>query len=258
MAALIRDTREMSYVVLTDRAVPYLLARLRWPDVAQALTGTSPGWLDDPGLFDLHYDSSAVNVSFSQAASVAAGWGMQLRAGAAAEGPVMRRTSPSRPDKSHRNRRAWGIELVGSRRSSSRRVPRLQPVHEKAAPVSGAMRGPESALVERRRYPRVRIDGTAHIRSGLATISAGLVDLGQGGVRFVQPESPSALVPGATLEGPFLFEAGGSASRLCLDVAGRIIWRRRIGASMHFGVAFADLADAESEGLQLFLAAGHG
>jgi hypothetical protein len=253
MAALIRDTREMSYLVLTDRAVPYLLARLRWPDVAQAMTVSSPHWLENPGLFDLHYDSSAVNVSFSQAASVAAGWGTQLRAGAAADGPVMRRMSSSLHEKSRRNEHAWSIGFVGRRRDSSRRVPRLQPVGEMAAPVRGA----EGALLERRRYPRLRIDGRAHIRSGPATISAGLVDLSQGGMRFVQLEPPSALTPGAALEGPFLFEAEGNASRICLDVAGRIVWRHSIGASTHFGVAFSDLADAETEGLQLFLAATH-
>jgi hypothetical protein len=254
MTALLRDTREMSYLVLTDRAVPYLLARLRWPDVAQAMTVSSPQWLEDPGLFDLHYDSGAVNLSFSQAASVAAGWGTQLRAGAA-EGPINRRMSSSLLEKSRGNGHAWSVGFVRRRRGSSRRVPRLQPVGERAAAVSGVTRGPESALPDRRRFPRLRIDGRAHIRSGPATISAALVDLSQGGMRFVQPEPPSALAPGATLEGPFLFEAEGSASRICLDVAGRIVWRRSIGASTHFGVAFSDLPDADTEGLQLFLAA---
>jgi hypothetical protein len=258
VAALIRDTREMSYLVLTDRAVPYLLARLRWPDVAQALTVSSTDWLDDPGLFDLHYDSGAVNVSFAQAASVAASWGMQLRAGAATQGPVIRRMSSTRSEKSGRNGHAWTIGFVGRGRGSSPRIPRLRPVHDKAAPASGATRGPESALLERRRYPRVRIAGRAHIRSGPATISAELVDLGPGGLRFVQPKPPFALAPGATLEGPFLFEAEESPSRICLDVTGRIVWGRGIGASTHFGVAFNDLADAESQGLQLFLAAAQG
>jgi len=257
MAALIRDTREMSYLVLTDRAVPYLLARLRWPDVAQAMTVSRPRWLEDPGLFDLHYDCGAVNVSFAQAASVAAGWGSRLRPEAAAEGPVMRRMSSSLLEKSRRNGHAWSIEFVGRRRGSSRRVAYPRPVSVKGAPADGAARGPESAHLERRRYPRVRIDGTAHIRSGPASISAGLVDLSEGGMRFVQPGPQPALTPGAALDGPFLFAAEGNASRICLDVAGRIVWRRSIGASTHYGVAFSDLAEAENEGLQLFLAAAH-
>jgi PilZ domain len=255
MAAVIRDTREMSYLVLTDRAVPYLLARLRWPDVAQAMTVSSPRWLEDPGLFDLHYDCSAVNVSFSQAASVAAGWGAQLRPEPAAEGPVIRRMSSSLHVKSRRNGHARSIRFVGRRRGSSRRVPRLQSASERAALASGAVHGPDSALLERRRYPRVRVDGRAHIRSEPASISARLVDLSQGGMRFVQLEPQPALTPGAALEGPFLFEAEGNASRICLDVAGRIVWRRTIGARTHYGVAFRDLADAENEGLRLFLAA---
>ena len=35
----------MRYLVLADRAVPYLLARVRWPDVAQAISAAAPtGW----------------------------------------------------------------------------------------------------------------------------------------------------------------------------------------------------------------------
>jgi hypothetical protein len=237
MAALIQDTREMSYLVLTDRAIPYLLARLRWPDVAQAITVSRTHWLEDPGLFDLHYDSSAVNVSFSQAASVAAGWGVQLSGQAADGGRARRPRSSNGSDISRRERRTWSLEIVGQRRRAS---------------GYGASVG-----VERRGHPRVRIDGRAHVRSGLATISASLVDLSQGGVRFMQPEAPSALAAGATLDGPFLFEADRTSSRICLDVAGRIVWRRSIGAGTHFGVAFSDLADAEAEGLQSFLAAAH-
>ena len=59
-AAVMPGTGEMKYLVLADRAVPYLLARVRWPDVAQAISAASPGWLDDQGLFDLPYDPSAV------------------------------------------------------------------------------------------------------------------------------------------------------------------------------------------------------
>src|SRR6516225_5070655 len=72
-------TSDVTYLLLADRASPYLLARVRWPDVAQAITKASQDWLDDPGLFDLPYEPSAVKVSFPQAASVAAAWGRQLR-----------------------------------------------------------------------------------------------------------------------------------------------------------------------------------
>ena len=105
---------------------------------------------------------------------------------------------------------------------------------------------------------RVRVDGRAHIRSGQTTISAGLVDLSEGGVRCVLPEDAALVTPGATLGGPFLLEAETTASRICLDVTGRISWRRSAGAGTHFGVAFGELADGETEGVHRFLAAASG
>src|ERR1019366_271819 len=72
-AEVVRDNGEVRYLVLADRAVPYLLARVRWPDVAQAISAASPDWIEDSGLFDLPYDPSAVTVSFPQAAAVASG-----------------------------------------------------------------------------------------------------------------------------------------------------------------------------------------
>ena len=77
-------------------------------------------------------------------------------------------------------------------------------------------------------------------------------------MRCVLPEEPQLVAPGATLGGPFLLEAETTTSRLCLDVTGRISWRRSAGADTHFGVAFAELADGETEGLQRFLAAANG
>jgi hypothetical protein len=118
---------EIAYLVLTDRAAPYLLARVRWPDVAQAITAGSPDWLDDPGLFDLPYHPSAVNVSFAQAASVALGWGRQLSAEAAQGVPSFIRRMPANwSDLSPVERRAYGLESVGRKRVSPRRLRRLR------------------------------------------------------------------------------------------------------------------------------------
>ena len=82
------------------------------------------------------------------------------------------------------------------------------------------------------------------------------------GLRCVLLEAPPGVTPGATLGGPFLLEAEGLTSRICLDVTGRISWHRSSEAGTHFGVAFAQLADGETEGLRRFLAdarkrAGH-
>ncbi len=284
------STGEVQYLVLTDRAVPYLLARVRWPDVAQAIGAGSADWLDDPGLFDLPYDPSAKTVSFSQAASVAAGWGRELHDGAAVGAPsFMRRMPANWSDLSAAERRAWGLESLGRRRASARQVRRLRATQAKIAAASlakanghvgdfagaeggsggfaggpaangqGSLAGVTSALgtaaAERRRDMRVRVDGRAHIRFGHTTIAAGLVDLSEGGVRCVMLETPPALAPGATLEGPFLLEAEVTTLRICLDVVGRISWQRSIGDGTHFGLIFEQLDDGETVGVQRFLAA---
>ena len=280
------SSREVTYLVLVDHAAPYLLARVRWPDVAQAITVGSPDWLDDPGLFDLPYEPSAVAVSFTQAASVAAGWGRQLHAEPAEGVPSFIRRMPANwSDLSPVERRAYGIESVGRRRVSARRLRRLRSSREKigvSAPaanrhvgahaggrnsagvdrpaanghgqVAGVTSGPGMAT-ERRRQVRVPVDGRAHIRYGHATISAGLVDLNEGGVRCVLAEASPMPAPGTTVDGPFLLEAEVTTSRICLSVAGRISWNRGVRAGTHFGVVFGELEDGETEGVQRFLVA---
>ena len=290
MPAVTPDTREVTYLVLADRAAPYLLARVRWPDVAQAITSGNPDWLDDPGLFDLPYEPSAVAVSFTQAASVAAGWGRQLRPEPADGAPSFIRRMPANwSDLSPVERRAYGLESVGRRRFSARPLRRLRsfrakigasvpaalqanghvgvlagegssagadrPAANDRSQVADMTNGFGSAGTERRRQLRVPVDGRAHIRYGHATISAGLVDLSEGGVQCVLPEAPPVLAPGATLDGPFLLEAEVTTSRICLGVAGRISWNRSIRAGTHFGVVFGELDDGETAGVRRFLVA---
>ncbi len=285
------DTSDVKYLVLADRAVPYLLARVRWPDVAQAISAARPDWLDDPGLFDLPHDPSVVTVSFPQAVSVAAGWGRQLHAEPAENVPsYIRRMPATWSDLSPSERRTWGIEFVGRRRAPARCIRRLRPLQAKIGGSSAAARangqtgalarpggdpgagvdvpatngrhqlahvtsGLGSVATERRRQVRVRLDGRAHIRYEHSTISAGLVDLGDRGVRCVLPEASSVVASGVTLTGPFLLEAEVAASRICLDVAGRISWHRSTEAGTHFGIAFEELANGETEGVQRLLAA---
>ena len=262
-------TREVTHVVLTDGAVPYLLARVRWPDVAQATTVGNRTWLDDPGLFDLRYSPNAVPLTFGQAASVAAGWGMQLGAEPASDAPSFIRRMPANwSDLSPVERRAFGIEFAGKKRASARHVRRLRAYRAKvgASSVSPPVNGQDintatsaaattsriEAATERRRHVRVRVDGRAHVRFGSTTVSADLVDLSEGGMRCVQPASPQ-LATGVTFDGPILLEARAATSRICLNVAGRIAWHRSVGASTHFGVAFEELTSGETDGLQWFL-----
>jgi hypothetical protein len=240
---------ELKYYVLADRAVAYLLARVRWPDVAQAISAASPDWLDDPGLFDLPYDPSALELSFEQAASVAAGWGRQLSAEAAADAPVYIRRMPANwSDLTPSERGAWGLEFVGRRHA---RVPRIR----RPAFVAGHR---ERAEVERRNDGRVRLGGRAHLRLEHTTLSAGLVDLSERGAGCVLPETTGLVASGAALTGPLLLEVESAAARICLDVTSRISWHRSTGDGTYFGVSFSDLTRDERRGVRRFLAAPSG
>ena len=237
------DNGTVTYLVLADRAVPYLLARVRWPDVAQAISAASPAWLDDPGLFDLPYDPTAVTLSFPQAASVAAGWGQRLSPEPTEDAPSYLRRMPANwSDLTPSELRTWGIEFIGRRRAAARRL------------GVGRAQLPKVAT-ERCSHPRLGLDGRAHIRSESTTISAGLVELGERGVQCVLPEASPLVEAGSTLAGPFLFETEAIASCICLNVPGRISWHQDTEAGTRFGVAFGDLAAGETDGVRWFLAA---
>ena len=279
-AEVVPDPGEVRYLVLADHAVPYLLARVRWPDVAQAISAVSPDWIEDAGLFDLPYDPSAVTVSFPQAASVAAGWGTQLHPDVAENVPAYIRRMPATwSNMSPSELRTWGIEPPGRRRAQARRRQRLralQALFDRSAQADSHRRqfarpaaGSRGMLVdgtsglgkveaERRGGARVRLVGRAHIRSEHTTVSAGLVDLSERGAQCMLLKTPGLLRPGATLGGPFVLEAEAEASRICLDVTGRISWYQSNGAGTHFGVTFGELANGETEGVRLLLAVAGG
>src|SRR5580692_4515642 len=148
------ESRGMQYLVLTDRAAAYFLARVRWPDVSQAVSVGSADWLDDPGLFDLPYNPDSVRVSFPQAVSVAAAFGVQLRAEPARGVPSFMRRMPSNwSDLSPAERRAFGLESGPRRRPPARRLRHLQSAQARAmaavrvrAGRPGRRRGPERAV----------------------------------------------------------------------------------------------------------------
>jgi hypothetical protein len=110
--------REVQYLVLPDAANPYLLARVRWPDVCQAISPVRPDWQDDPGLFDLPYDSNSVPVSRDQAALIATHWESRLPADAVVgtfEFPLMRRMPANWSNLSRAEKRAWSIDAMDTR-----------------------------------------------------------------------------------------------------------------------------------------------
>jgi PilZ domain len=239
---------EITYLVLADRAVPYLLARVRWPDVAQAISAGCPDWLDDIGLFDLPHDPNAVPVSFTQAASVAAGWGRKLGTEPAANVPSFIRRMPANwSDMTPGERRAFGLERAGRRRLPVRRLRRIR-----ASQATISAPAPEGDVAERRHQVRVRVDGRGHIRSGQSTVSAALVDLSEGGMRCVLPDASLVLTPGQELGGPFLLEGEAAGSRICIAVPGRISWILDSSSGTHFGLAFGDLNGGEIEGVHRF------
>jgi hypothetical protein len=106
---------EVQYLVLPDFEDPYLLARVRWPDVFQAISPVRPDWQDDPGLFDLPYSPSSTAVTFEQATVIAAEWGAELPNGEETELPrraLMRRMPADWSNLSRAEKRAWSIEFA--------------------------------------------------------------------------------------------------------------------------------------------------
>ena len=106
---------EVQYLVLPDSENPYLLARVRWPDVFQAISPVRPDWQDDPGLFDLPYSPSSTAVTLEQATAIAADWGAQLPADDDSGRPrraLMRRMPADWSNLSRAEKRAWSIEFA--------------------------------------------------------------------------------------------------------------------------------------------------
>ena len=133
----------MQYLVIPDSTNPYLLARVRWPDVAQAITAGCPDWLEDPGLFDLPIDPSSVAVTFERAAAIAASWGVNLDSEETfhSSGPSLIRRMPADwsnlvPAEIH----AWSLDFVDtgrrveSRPETSRARGRHAPSHSRMHP----------------------------------------------------------------------------------------------------------------------------
>jgi len=111
---------EVQYLVLAERDAPYLLARVRWPDVAQAMSAGCPYWQYDPGLFDLPYDPSSAKVTLAQASAIAAGWGASLVSRPTTSvPPVIRRMPANWSNLAPAERRVWSLEHVGRRRTSA-------------------------------------------------------------------------------------------------------------------------------------------
>jgi hypothetical protein len=132
----------VAYVVLPTAENPFLLARVRWPDVYQAISPVRPDWQEDPGLFDLPYAPTSVHVSYEEAAAIAADWGAELPAeNEKSAGPSLIRRMPSDwSELSTAERRAWSVEIDKSGRqamaaASVRRFTENQVVPAESSPA---------------------------------------------------------------------------------------------------------------------------
>jgi hypothetical protein len=113
------EPSEVQYMVLTNGVDPYLLARVRWPDVAQAISAECLEWQEDPGLFDLPTDPSGVRVTPDEAAEIAAGWGVNLfsdDAFHASGGSLIRRMPADWSNLAPAEVRAWSLDFVDRER----------------------------------------------------------------------------------------------------------------------------------------------
>jgi hypothetical protein len=107
---------EVQYLVLPDADNPALLARVRWPDVCQAMSHGRPIWQEDLGLFDLPYAPTSTAVTVEQAIAIAAGWGVRLDPNEPPKSEValMRRMPPDWTELSPAERRAWSLDAAGA------------------------------------------------------------------------------------------------------------------------------------------------
>jgi hypothetical protein len=295
----------IKYFVLGGATNPYLLARVRWPDVGQAITAGCRNWLDDLGLFDLPYDPISAPVSFDQAAAIASEWGTSLPSAETAiecARPLIRRMPADWSRLTPAEKRAWALEFVPTglradaireraeaedpharrrrfplraRRRKSDQVDQVDQVSEPApaastdseettdpVPVNGHAPEPvravlgspaESPSPERRLHARVPARGRAQIRCGDRTVSATLVDVSQGGVRWRIFDADAALEVGEQLEPSLVLEEDGSGKEVSLDVGGTVMWGENTVVGAQFGVAFEPLSADQTDRVQHLL-----
>jgi len=271
-----RELGEIRYLVLPDSVSPCLLARVRWPDVAQAVSALRPEWLYDPGLFDLPYNPASATVTFARAAAIADDWGVDILADTAEPVPSLIRRLPANwsslvPAERH----AWSL-APARRRARASSPGRVRPLFGifKVSPVPGretpggvpsaaglavapnGTKQPAVPAAERRRHSRTHVVGRAQLRCGQKTVTANLIDVSRGGVRFsVYKGQPAALRANVNLRPPLVLEDQASSSRIRLDVAARVAWHKDLGSGRQLGLAFSDLNKAQVEQIHDFLAA---
>ena len=282
-------TAEVKYYVLGVPANPYLLARISWPDIAQAISAGRRNWLDDLGLFDLPYDPISTEVTFDDAAAIASKWGTSLPSEQTAIDcplPLIRRMPADWSGLTPAEKRAWALEFIptGLRADAShqraevkalqseRRRARLRTIRRalggykdpadvvvtnghSPVPVAASATSPAEPAEspDRRRHARVPTGGRAQIRCGNRTVSATLVDVSQGGVRWHLLDTQEAPKVGEELHPSLVLEGSGPEDQVNLDVGATVMWGSDMEPGAQFGVAFQQLTEEQSEQIQHLL-----
>jgi hypothetical protein len=259
--------KDAQYLVFPSGDRPYLLACVRWPDIALAISTHCTAWREDQGLFDLPYEPGAQVVSAGEAAAIAAAWGGELPADSAlvdAELALHRRMPANWSHLSPVERRAWL-----PRRPPVARPPRIAAVQ--AAPGFAVLEGVEVAEPyqpvldgagdgqasgpDRRRYERVTARGRVILYCGHRKITADLVDVSLGGARCAVSDDVTDLDSVTTVT-PLVIERAVGGPPLMLDVPCVVVWKRPgDGGAHHLGVQFGELGDRHLEGLRELIAA---
>jgi hypothetical protein len=227
---------EVKYYVLGGGANPYLLARVRWPDIAQAITEGCRDWQDDPGLFDLPYEPIGTMITEAEAAVIAARWGAPLPSDTDVSSslpPLIRRMPANWSNLAPAEKRAWSLEFV----------------------LPGRRAEANTRAVDRRHHARVLVGGRAQIRFGSKTVAADLVDMSQGGMHCLLRDTQAVAEAGGKLGSVLVLKGGPLARQLGLDVGGTVIWQSDTGLGAHFGIAFEPMNEAQRGRVQRLLAA---
>jgi hypothetical protein len=273
-------TADVKYFVLGGASSPYLLARVRWPDVAQAISAGCRNWLDDLGLFDLPYEPTSTELAYAEAAAIASEWGTSLPSEQTAiecARPLIRRMPADWSGLAPAEKRAWALEFVptglraeGLRRRAEAKAdagdlasPRQRSRFQSFRRAMGGFKYPTELASstppggedtpDRRRHARVPTGGHAEIRCGGKTVSATLMDLSQGGVRWRMSDTHTPLRVGEQLHHVLVLEGSGPGKQVSLDVGATVMWGNDMEPGAQFGVAFQQLTEEQNEQVQHLL-----
>ena len=224
---------------------PYLLAFVRWPDTAQAISAGCPEWQHDQGLFDLPYHEQAVEVAVSDAAEIAGAWGADLLDEDAATRPVaqvIRRMPANWSALAPEERRAWGLDTVTMAQRAGVAVPPVTtPLRRLAERLAAVRDGRRPA--ERRAHERIRLAGTVDIGCHGDVIPSGILDISAGGAHCLGATIPTTLQVGEAIRASLVLEPSGQEGRVALTAPATVAWRTDARAGAHVGLAFGALGD---------------